>query len=190
MERWKNYQKNETKKNANLLFLSQSAISHNKIRGFHFKDEIEYNIIKKLIKNFPQIAKYHHFDKLVLRIHPAQKEKNLLHFKKLNPKINLAIEKPTGKLLIESLSEAKIVLGLDSMALFVSFLVGRPTYSLMPRNLKINLPINREKTNINLDRFKKGGFKKIKIKNQLYLKHNLRNFLNNIDQIFENSCRN
>lgn len=182
----KNYQQNKTKKGTDLLFLSQSVLSLNKIPSFHFKDKIEFNVIKKLIENFPQIAKSNHFNKLVLRIHPSQKEENLLHYKKLNQKINLIIEKPADKLLTESLSEAKTVLGLDSMAMFVSFLLGKPTYSLMPRNVKIDLPINRNKININIDELKTGRLRKIKNKNKLYIEYNLKGFLNNIDKIWQN----
>jgi len=124
IKRLKDKNKNQIE---NLLFLSQTMPVVKKNRNFKYHGDFENKIITDILKNWPLVSKNAGIKKLLIRLHPEQNPEDLPPYQKMFPDVEIEFENSNIIPLEKSLKEAKLVTGLNSMALYISFLVGKPT---------------------------------------------------------------
>jgi hypothetical protein len=118
-----------------LLFISQ-AIKGNTDPYTKF----EKSSLDLIMNNFEFLARLFDLDSIRIRMHPAQKASDYNGHNR-SKKLNVVIEDPNQTPLIASIAESGLVLGIDSMALFIAHLVGALAVSFIPAKVKPIIPI-------------------------------------------------
>ena len=126
-------QKSTTKESSSLLFLTEPTA---KVAKSSFKDENYWGFDE--IDVFKNIYKYR--DKfeckdIVVRLHPSDTQKK---YKSINSNLNIS-----DKSLMEDINRAKIVIGIDTIALRIAYLLGKKVIAYIPskrRDFVVPLP--------------------------------------------------
>ena len=115
--------------NDSLLFLSQTiddTCMPNQSKGnFTYIGYYEYEAMKGLIDNFDSLKQRFGVLNIKVRLHPAETEFRHQNLLKLIDGFNLEIERAQEKKLLESIAGARLVVGMNSTALFTSYLCGK-----------------------------------------------------------------
>lgn len=141
---------NGTPDGKDLLFVSQTISLHDEIKpdidpGFTYLGLEEGKVIENLLENFDQIAEEFQVTGIRFRLHPS--ETKFRHHELTNrfPYIPVSLEKPSTKSLAESVKDAKVVMGINSMAIYEAHVLGKPAFAIrpLPSNC-ITIPIPEE----------------------------------------------
>lgn len=89
--------------------------------------------IVDLLNHHKKIFDKYNIDNIVIRIHPKENINKYRALKKKYGHIKINIENPFNTELIHSLYGANLVVGCESMPLFICSLIGKPFYSYYPR---------------------------------------------------------
>lgn len=122
-----------------LLFISQTISNSN--NKFTYFGKYEDETIKGILKNFNKISDKFGISQLKIRLHPSQSASEFTNYESIFPSIKITIEEPQKIDILYSLVNSKIIAGINSMALFIAFLVGKPAISIIPDYEKTNLPL-------------------------------------------------
>jgi hypothetical protein len=126
------------------LFLSQSVTDKNMNKqykgNFSYTGFFEKNTLEFIVKNF-DILKKKGIRKIKIRLHPSEtkfKYENVFYQKNVPFAVEWAKDYPLQK----SIAESALVMGLNSMALFIAHICGMPILSiLLNKGIPNNLPI-------------------------------------------------
>ena len=163
-----------------VVFISEPNI-------FYFKQEepdlkyinlYEYDLLEEIL---------YFFDNIIVRLHP--KESNLKYFGFFSkfPKKNIKIINSYDEDLAITLSKSKLTIGVQSTALYISYLLGINTISIFPKRLKsakvidshlTNIPIPKKYILDNLKDIDSVKFTKINSKNSHIKTHTLNEIVN------------
>lgn len=144
----KNYKKTKSRKKPVLLYLSEIVTKNDRIKNFTFNDGVEIKILKNVFSNFGYLSKTFGVKKLIIRTHPSCDNINI--FEKLMkefPQVPAEIETAESRNILMCIKESSLVLGIKTMPLFVSYLVGKQTFSLLP-NSGLPLPNKNQKKEV------------------------------------------
>lgn len=151
-------------KNINIIQLKCHYLENTKIL-FHSLQHKSANSIVFISEPTSEIAKYNlghensygfteysvldqlltHFDQIIVRLHPSDKENKYDHIIQKYPDKKITIVYPYEEELVVTLSKSNLTIGFDGMALFISYYLGIKTISYMPTN-KRDLTIPMPKT--------------------------------------------
>lgn len=141
---------NGTPDGKDILFVSQTISLHDEIKpdinpGFTYLGLEEGKVIKNLLENFDQIVAEFQVTGIRFRLHPS--ETKFRHHELTNrfPSVPISLEKPSTKSLAESVKDAKVVMGINSMAIYEAHVLGRPAFAIRPLpSTCITIPIPEE----------------------------------------------
>lgn len=141
---------NGTPDGKDILFVSQTISLHDEIKpdinpGFTYLGLEEGKVIKNLLENFDQIAAEFQVTGIRIRLHPS--ETKFRHHELTNrfPSVPISLEKPSTKSLAESVKDAKVVMGINSMAIYEAYVLGKPAFAIRPLpSTCITIPIPEE----------------------------------------------
>jgi hypothetical protein len=126
-----------------LLFISQT-IGVQSDRSEHFVDfgVDEEQVVREICSRFGELAVRFGVCKLIVRLHPAEQKFRFASIFKEYPQVPYSIECAGSRDLLESIADAGLVIGMNSMALFTAFMCGKPSFSVMPaEGNKCTLPM-------------------------------------------------
>lgn len=124
----------------NLLFLSETLVALSQGSGQR-EQHSELKILEELLTYFTKLKKEYGVKKLVIRLHPGEIEKNKYNFlKKQYPTTPISIESGRTSF-FSSLQSSALVVGRDTIALFIACLLGKLTVSFNPDKIKTTLPL-------------------------------------------------
>lgn len=142
--------KSKQNKSANSIVFISEPISINAKNNFNNKNAFgftEYSVIEDLIQKFGNIC---------IRLHPAEDQNKYSEIIKRYKTNNISIINSYEEDLIDTLSKSKLTIGMDGMALFISYILGIHTISYMPNsNKQLSIPMSKENLLRNLDDFSK-----------------------------------
>ena len=155
---------NGTPDGKDILFVSQTISLHDEIKpdidpGFTYLGLEEGKVIKNLLENFDQIAAEFQVTGIRFRLHPS--ETKFRHHELTNrfPSVPISLEKPSTKSLAESVKDAKVVMGINSMAIYEAYVLGKPAFAIrplpstcitipIPEEQKLDRAVDAKKTNV------------------------------------------
>ena len=129
-----------------LLFISQAIREHCEVaygdpRHFGYT---QTDIAREVLESFPHLSSILGVTRLVVRLHPAEDAREYHSLFERYPGVEIICEEPSSRVLSANVSDADVVLGIDSMALLIAHLLGKPVISYMPPGRKCHLPLPRE----------------------------------------------
>tara|TARA_A100001011_G_scaffold380274_1_gene447392 strand:- start:3 stop:977 length:975 start_codon:yes stop_codon:yes gene_type:complete len=138
------------KKKDHIVFLSEPEIIN--------KDNLkifEYTLLENILKMF---------DKVIVRLHPKEPKNKYYDLICKFPKANVSVVDPYDESLGSTLSKSKLSIGVQSTALYLSYLIGINTISILPkRSLMSNIPLPKKYILTNLNYIKNLNFSNKKI---------------------------
>ena len=151
LEKKLNEYKKLTKKEDTLLFLSEPTA---KVAKKTYGDSNYWGFNEKdTLKAILQYQKKSTCSKIVVRLHPSEESKA---YKELDPNITIS-----SNSLLKDISDAKLVIGLDTSVLHLAFLLGKKVISFMPSMKRdFHVPLPKSNQTRSLENF---DIKKIKI---------------------------
>ena len=139
LENLKKKYKNLKKDKKYILYLDnhlidvQNNIVNNKKKFGHNEKSIFENFVKNIHKHKLKS------NKILIRVHPKKKEKNILYITK---KFSSICKISKNEDLIKDIAKSEIVVGWNSMAMYIAHKLGKKVMHILPRNFKDNiLPI-------------------------------------------------
>lgn len=128
-----------------ILYLSEPT--YQKISVRNNNAQCGKNVEDKIIEDLLKIMKCQNkviMSQLKIRLHPAEKPakyNNLLSKKEyFKIKKNISVSNPVKNLLIKDCLWADIVIGYNSMALFIAFMIGKKAIAYLPNKQSFTLP--------------------------------------------------
>lgn len=134
----------ERQPNTNLLFLSEptDAVALRTYGDKNYWGFTQYSALEDILKNFDQFG----CAALMIRLHPSDNGSGYKKVLQAYPHIRVQINESSVFDLIEQLLCAKIIIGFDTMALYIAALLGRPVLSYLPsKNREFLLPLPSER---------------------------------------------
>ena len=139
--------RNSTYGGTDLLFISQTIALHDEIKsgidpGFTYLGLDEGKVVEDLLRNFENIIREFEVEGIRFRIHPSEIE--FRHHQLVNQfsTIPTSIENPSSISLAESISSSRVVVGINSMAIYEAYLLGHPAFAIRPQpSTVITIPI-------------------------------------------------
>ena len=124
------FKKSTIKERDATLFISEPT---KKVALTTYEDEnywgfSEFDVIEQICKSLDSCDT----SSLTIRLHPSDEEHKYDYLIKKYPNIEITMENPYKKPLIESLCEYKIIIGIDGFVLFEAMVLGKLSISLMP----------------------------------------------------------
>ena len=119
------------KKRNHIVFLSEpNIVNKNNLKTF------EYILLEDILKMF---------DKVIVRLHPKESKNKYYDLISKFPKANISIVDPYEENLGSTLSKSKLSIGIQSTALYLSYLLGINTVSILPKKcLTPNIPLPKK----------------------------------------------
>lgn len=136
--------KKESHPNNNLLFLSEptDAVALRTYGDKNYWGFTQYSALEDILKNFDQFE----CAGLTIRLHPSDNGSGYKKILKNYPHIRVQINEAALFDLTEQLVCAKMIIGFDTMALYIAALLGRPILSYLPsNNREFLLPLPSER---------------------------------------------
>jgi len=135
----------EAHPNNNLLFLSEptDAVALRTYGDENYWGFTQYSALEEILKNFEQFG----CAGLTIRLHPSDKGSGYKKILKAYPHIRVQINDAVVCELTDQLLSAKMIIGFDTMALYIAALLGRPVLSYLPsknREFLLPLPSNQQ----------------------------------------------
>jgi len=132
-----------------LLFLSQTVDDAEMCRqydgNFTYIGHYEREAITGIVDNFEALTDCLGVHNLKIRLHPSKTEFGHQDVLQRIDVVKLEVERAQDKNLLESIAGARVVVGMNSMALFTSHLCGKPAISFIPNeSVKCTLPLQPE----------------------------------------------
>lgn len=146
-----------------MLLLSEPAAEHalkNNDRT-HDLGYTEHGLIEDIMINIETLKDFYSFEKIVIRRHPAEDEHKYDYLNDRYRNVRVEVEDPKSVTLISSIRGAKIVIGFESMPLFISYLVKKPFISYLPVSKKCSAPLPAECCVHDVSSFTRIDFQKI-----------------------------
>lgn len=178
-----------------MLFISEAIEEHR--AGLKHDDPLQLGytqteVIEDVLNNFKYISRKLGVDKIIIRLHPAEALGKYDYLQKQYSNIIIAVEHPNERPLNESIINASSVVGINSMALMIAHLMGKPIVSYIPAKKDCVLPLPPECCLHNLTDLK--GIESIPCWNHhsrlsFYEKYDLPKMLNVLEEIKNESCR-
>ncbi|ADR32823.1 hypothetical protein Sulku_0156 [Sulfuricurvum kujiense DSM 16994] len=134
----------EPHSNNNLLFLSEptDAVALRTYGDKNYWGFTQYSALEEILKNF------HRFEcaGLTIRLHPSDNGSGYKKILKAYPHIRVQINDAAVCELSDQLLSAKMIIGFDTMALYIAALLGRPVLSYLPsKNREFLLPLPNDR---------------------------------------------
>lgn len=118
-----------------LLFLSQTTTVLNNFDAQHnrfaYGGGFERQVIDQILSVKEPLYKKLEVDRVRIRLHPAEDTCRYIDLLDQS-KIKYTIENPKDADILSSIVSAKAVIGISTMGLFLSFLIGKPTAAIVP----------------------------------------------------------
>lgn len=135
----------ETHSNNNLLFLSEptDAVALRTYGDENYWGFTQYSALKDIFDNFDQFG----CEGLTIRLHPSDNGAGYQKIVAVFPHIRVHINEASACELTDQLLNAKMIIGFDTMALYIAALLGRPVLSYLPsknRAFLLPLPSDRQ----------------------------------------------
>jgi hypothetical protein len=130
--------------NNNLLFLSEptDAVALRTYGDKNYWGFTQYSALEDILKNFDRFE----CSGLTIRLHPSDKGSGYKKILKAYPHIRVQINDAAVCELTDQLLCAKMIIGFDTMALYIAALLGRPVLSYLPsKNREFLLPLPSER---------------------------------------------
>ncbi len=115
-----------------LLFISQTVHSPGENKNFTYHGEDERKVLENIVLHLDFISECHNIKRINIRLHPSEKSYPNMDILQSVDNMEVSIEHSANRELLESISEASLVIGLNSMALFTAYTCGKPVVSIMP----------------------------------------------------------
>jgi hypothetical protein len=134
----------EAHPNNNLLFLSEptDAVALRTYGDKNYWGFTQYSALEDILKNFEQFG----CAALTIRLHPSDDGKGYKKILKSYPHIRVQINDAAVCELTDQLLNAKMIIGFDTMALYIAALLERPVVSYLPsKNRDFLLPLSKER---------------------------------------------
>ena len=178
LKRFEFLAKQQRKKSHTLLFLSQIiSDSHKRNKNYTYIGCYEKNVIKEIIENFDSLSNHLGVNNLRIRLHPSNNKFKYSDIYKYSNRLKLEVERANDNDLLESISDAHVIMGMNSMSLFISYVCGKPSISFIPgESIKCTLPLPQELCVKNISeiyRISNAVFKPSKTGLNLFLNRNL-----------------
>ncbi len=130
-----------------LLFVSEAIEEHR--AGLKRDDPLQLGytqteVIEDVLNSFSQISGKLGADRIIIRLHPAEALGKYDYLQKRFSNIITAVEHPNERSLNESIRNARSVIGINSMALMIAHLLGKPVISYIPVDHACVLPLPPE----------------------------------------------
>lgn len=177
-----------------LLYISQTVSNIESTKNnFNYLGKYEERVLKLILDNFDLISEHFGIDRINIRLHPSQGSKTFKDYGKAYPHIDIRLQEAGELGLIDSIGESRIVMGINSMGLFIAYLVGKPALSFALDDSKPTLPLPKSFFIHSIDellRIKYDDIEKKKYNFELYSQYPLNKFLQIIDERYnhENCC--
>ncbi len=132
-----------------LLFLSQT-VNHTQVRrsykgNFTYVGYYEKDAIAEIVNNFDHLVKHFGIRNIRIRLHPSEKKIRYRNILDRLQGLKIKVEHSNDCELLESISNSQVVIGMTSIALFTSYICGKPTFSFIPeKSVKCPLPLPPE----------------------------------------------
>jgi hypothetical protein len=131
--------------NNNLLFLSEptDAVALRTYGDKNYWGFTQYSALEDILKNFDRFG----CAGVTIRLHPSEKGSGYKKILKSYPHVRVQINDAAVCELTDQLLSAKMIIGFDTMALYIAALLGRPVLSYLPsknREFLLPLPNNRQ----------------------------------------------
>lgn len=136
--------KKEPHPNNNLLFLSEptDAVALRTYGDKNYWGFTQYSALEDILKNFAQFE----CEGLTIRLHPSDNGSGYKKILRNYPHIRVQINEAALFDLTEQLVCSKMIIGFDTMALYIAALLGRPILSYLPsNNREFLLPLPSER---------------------------------------------
>lgn len=132
--------------NSRLLFISEAIEEHclATYGDASYKGYTQTGVLAEILDNFDIISDKLHNTGITIRLHPAEAYDKFDYMIKKYPDIDIEIEKPSDLPLNESILKSKAVIGINSMALLIAYLLKKPTVSYIPETAECCLPLPKE----------------------------------------------
>lgn len=130
--------------NNNLLFLSEptDAVALRTYGNKNYWGFTQYSALEEILKNFDSFG----CAGLTIRLHPSDNGSGYKKILKAYPHIRVQINDAAVFELTDQLLNAKMIIGFDTMALYIAALLGKPLLSYLPsKNRKFLLPLPSER---------------------------------------------
>lgn len=130
-----------------LLFLSQTVAATQNVDsgGFTYIGENEEQVARSLFERFDALAVRFGVTRLKIRLHPAESQFRFAALAHENPQVPFEVELAHDRELLESIAGARLVVGMNSMALYTAYICGRPAVSVIPGpGIRCTLPLPAE----------------------------------------------
>jgi hypothetical protein len=125
------YDLKKKKTQDHIVFLSEpSIVNKNNLKTF------EHILLEDILKMF---------DKIIVRLHPQELKNKYYDLISRFPKANISIVESYAENLGSTLSKSKLSIGVQSTALYLSYLLGINTISILPKkSLMNNIPLPKK----------------------------------------------
>jgi len=128
--------------NENLLFLSEPTdeVAKRTYGDKNYWGFTQYTALEDILENFDRFG----CEGLTIRLHPSETSAGFTRILKKFPHIRVQINDATTFDLTDQLLGAKMIIGFDTMALYIATLLGKPVISYLPsKNREFLLPLSR-----------------------------------------------
>ncbi|MDC0156187.1 hypothetical protein OAK38_00330 [Verrucomicrobia bacterium] len=130
-----------------VLYISQTIGLHEDFKSgidydFTYHGLEEGKIIRQLLENFQDFSEQFQVTGIRFRLHPSETE--FRHYQLVDkfPAIPTSIESSSSISLAESIANSRVVIGINSMAIYEAHLLGHPAFAIRPQpSTAINIPI-------------------------------------------------
>lgn len=122
-----------------LLIVSQTIPF--KKNTFNYIGSIEYNLLHFVKRHFEKLAIRYKINKIQIRLHPSQDKAVMTEYLAILDGIPVEIHSANEISLIEQISAARLVIGLNSMALLIAWVLEKPIISYTTGRFKLTLPL-------------------------------------------------
>jgi hypothetical protein len=136
-----------------LLFISE-AIEEQCQQRFGNPCHLGYtqtDVLTDILLNFKKISKQHGIDRITVRLHPFEPKNKFFDLRNRYPDIDITIENAGDRKLNDSIKDAKMVIGINSMALLIAYVMKKQVISYIPVDKKCTLPLPPECCINNID---------------------------------------
>ncbi len=136
-----------------LLFISE-AIEEQCRQRFGNPRYLGYtqaDVLTDILENFKKISQQFSMDRIIVRLHPFEPKNKFFNLPNRYPDINITIENAGDRKLNDSIKDAGMVIGINSMALLIAYVMKKQVISYIPVNEKCTLPLPPEYCIHNLD---------------------------------------
>lgn len=132
-----------------LLFLSEptDAVAERTYGDPLYWGFTQYTALQEILEHFEQFA----CQTLIIRLHPSETSSSYASLCQRYPHIRVQIHDALSEDLIDELLSAKLVIGFDTMALYIAALLEKPVISYLPsatRDFLLPLPPKRQLKNL------------------------------------------